>query len=92
MYLSQIELTALSVTYAASGTCGYLAGSRVRRPVRALTLVPLIIATAVAGYVGISTRLISVFGFNIYLNWALQAFGLGMLVNLLIRRDALRSQ
>jgi hypothetical protein len=88
MLRSPIEWSALIVSYLVFGTLGYLMGRRFRRPVHILVLVLIIIATLLAGYVGISTMLISGYGFTIYLNWALQALGLGIILNLLIQRKA----
>ncbi len=40
-----------------------------------------------AGYIGVSTRLFSIFGFNYSLNNLLQALGIGVLTGLLIKNE-----
>jgi hypothetical protein len=85
--MEKIQLLALLTSLLVFGSAGYLVARRLKRPVRAWTMVIIIVATAVAGYTGISVMLISGFGFTIYLNWALSDFGLGMILNLLIRRN-----
>jgi len=84
--MKMIDVLALITSLLVFGTAGYLSAGRLRRPVRTWTVVIIIAATAVAGYTGVSTLLISVLGFTIYLNSALSSFGLGMILNLLIRR------
>jgi hypothetical protein len=86
MKLSQINISALIFAYLVFGTVGFAAFWRVKQPARAYALVLLIIAASLAGWVGISVRVVSIFGFTMYLNWALQAFLLGVLLSLLIRR------
>jgi len=86
MRLSQIEISALIFTYLVFGTAGFAACRRVKQPVGVLALVLVIVGALLAGWVGISVRVVSIFGFSIYLNWALQAFLLGVLLSLLIRR------
>ncbi len=45
----------------------------------------LIAGVVVAGYIGIHTRLISVFGFRVYLNWVLQSLCIGMALGVCLR-------
>lgn len=80
------QLLAFLTTLLVFGSAGYLAARRLRRPVRAWTVVIVIVATAVGGYTGVSVMLVSGGGFTIYLNSALSSFGLGMIFNLLVRR------
>ncbi len=81
-----MQLFSLFATLLIFGAIGYWVAGKLKRPVPISTVIIIIVATALAVYVGISVRLISIFGFTIYLNWALSAFGLGMIANLLIRR------
>ena len=85
--MKMIQFIALLTALLIFGTAGYWVAKRIKRPVRTWTLVIVIVATASAAYVGISVALVSIFGFTIYLNWVLSAFGLGMIFNLLIRGD-----
>lgn len=86
MKFSQIDFPALIFTYLVFGTVGFFACRRIKQPAGAHTVVLVIIAAFFARWVGISIRLVSVFGFSIYLNWVLQALLLGVLLSLLIRR------
>ena len=83
--MTMIQFLSFLTTLLFFGTAGYLTAKRFKRPVRVWIVVIVIIATALAVYVGVSVMLVSIFGFTIYLNWALSAFGLGMVFNLLIR-------
>jgi hypothetical protein len=40
-----------------------------------------------AGYIGVSTQLFSVFGFNYFLNNLLQSLGIGLLTGLLTKKE-----
>ncbi len=82
-----IHFVSMITTFILFGAAGYLAANRFKRPIWPWITVIVIIVTALAGYVGISVMLVSIFGFTIYLNWALLAFGLGMIVNLTIVRN-----
>ena len=84
--MEQIQLLSLFATLLVCGAPGYWMAGKLKRPVSNATVIIVIVATALAVYVGISVMLISIFGFTIYLNWALSAFGLGMVANLLIRK------
>ncbi len=83
-----IQFLALFTTLMIFGAPGYWLAGKMKRPVPISTVIIVIAATALAVYVGISVMLISIFGFTIYLNWALSAFGLGMTANLLIRKGS----
>jgi hypothetical protein len=86
MKLSQIDISALIFAYLLFGAVGFAAFWRVKQPAAAHTFVLVIIAAFLAGWAGISVRLVPVLGFTIYLNWALQALLLGALLSLLTRR------
>ena len=81
-----IQLVSFLTTLLVFGTIGYLVARKLKRPVQSWILVVIIVATVLVRYVGINTALASIFGFAIYLNRALQALGLGMMVNLLVRK------
>ncbi len=84
--MERIQLVSLLATLLIFGVPGYGVAGRWKRPVPTTTLILVVVATALSVYVGISVMLISAFGFTIYLNWALSAFGLGMVANLLFRK------
>jgi len=81
-----MRLLSLLATLLILGVPGYWVAGKLKRSVPISTVIMVIVATALAVYVGISAMLISIFGLTIYLNWALSAFGVGMIANLLIRR------
>jgi hypothetical protein len=76
------EIISFVFTFIVLGGVGYLSARRFKQPVAVYNWVLLILATILAGFVGIGGHLISVFGFTIYLNWCLQAFGLGLIIGL----------
>jgi hypothetical protein len=78
-------MTAGIVTLLVFAACGVVIARRFKQPVALLTWVALVVGIVVASYVGTHTRLLSVFGFDVYLNRALQSLGIGIVVGLLIR-------
>jgi hypothetical protein len=70
------------------GALGLRLAGRFKRPVRLRTYVLLAVAAVVGSFVGIQARIVSVFGVQLLLNWAIASCCLGMLVGLLARRRA----
>lgn len=89
---SWTEIIALVVTYAVFGALGFPLAGRFRRPVTVPTWIFVVWGTLFAGsvYIGKSARLISIFGFNVYFNAALQALSLGVLLGLVVREIKMR--
>jgi hypothetical protein len=84
--METIQIVSLLFTLLLFGTTGYHIAGKLRWPARMWTVAIIVISTLVAVYVGVSLRLISIYGFTIYLNWALTSFGLGAIFNILLRR------
>ncbi len=82
----RLEWLAIMLTFLIFGSLGYGLGRRFRRPVSIAALVAVTLLTIAGSYIMISTRLVSAFGFTIYMNQALVALGSGILLNLLVRR------
>jgi hypothetical protein len=79
-----IGVGSIALAYFVLGAVGYLLAKKFKQPVTTATWVLIIIATILAPFVGISIRLISIFGFTIYLNRCLHAFGIGLIIGLVI--------
>jgi hypothetical protein len=84
--METIQILSLLATLLLFGTIGYHVAKKLRWPVRMWTVVIIVISTLMTVYVGVSLRLISIYGFTIYLNWALTSLGLGAIFNILFRR------
>ena len=68
---------------------GYFAGKAIPKPKNASSWVVYvvgIILLVLAGYVGVSTRVLSVPGFDVMLNWLLQGLLLGILIRFVMER------
>jgi len=65
---------------------GWLAFLKSAAPRKGWVWLVLLLATLLAGYVGVNSRLVSFSGFEIYLNDCLQGLGFGVLAGLLIRK------
>ncbi len=86
------DFIAAVATYLIVGFAGYKQTRWFRRPPSTISRLSLVVGTVVSGFLFRSTRLISIFGFNIYLNWILQAFPLGLLTGLVLRELKRRRQ
>ncbi len=72
------------------GALGSLLANLRSRPTGVLPFVLLAVATVIGHSVGTGTRLLSIFGFDVALSWALAAGCLGAIVGLLRRNRQLR--
>jgi hypothetical protein len=79
------------LTLAVFGIAGFLLARLFRLPVPFRTRLLLAVAAIVGCFVGVETRLVSIFGVAILLNWAIASSCLGMLVGLLVRGLAANS-
>lgn len=83
MQITYLDIAEWIVTYLILGAIGYSVSKKFKRPVTLSTFVLMIIATVAAGNIGIGAgRLIDISGFKMYINWSLQAFGLGMIAGI----------
>ena len=69
---------------------GWLIASRRSRPAGPLTYVALLLVAIGGYYVGVSTRLVDVNGFQVFLNWAIVSCCVGACVGSLVRSRNLR--
>lgn len=92
MQVSFLDILALVSAYAVFGFLGFRVSKRFKRPVSLATWITLIVVTfAVACYLlGPNSFLVSVFGFNIYINSSLQAIGVGIIIGLATREIRLK--
>lgn len=67
------------------GAIGWLAFRRSPSPRKGWTWLAMLLITLLVDYIGTSTRLFSLLGFDIYLNDALQGLCFGILAGLLVR-------
>jgi len=80
-----LDIASLAFTWSVFGGLGYFFAKRFKQPVSIVIWVLIILATAFAVLLGTSAKLISVFGFEVFLNWSLRAFGIGLIIGLLVR-------
>jgi uncharacterized membrane protein YjjB (DUF3815 family) len=66
------------VTFCVFGVLGLLLARRFPLPVKNVTWLALAAAMVAGCFVGVGTALLSVFGFTIFLNWAIASFFFGM--------------
>lgn len=92
MNLTSKDIITAVATYLIVGFVGLKQARRFKRPPSAIWWILLVAGTVVLGYLFQSTRLISVFGFDIYFNWILQAFPLGLLTGLVVQELKRRHQ
>ena len=85
MDITYIDLAAFLVTYLFFGYTGYQFSPKLKQPGTIKIWLIYIIITILAGGVGSGTRLISIFEFAIYLNWILQGFFIGILIEFVVR-------
>ncbi len=78
------------ITFLIFGGLGAVLSARLALPVRLMTWILLVIGILVGAYVGVGTRLVSVFGVAIHVNWAIQSFLIGMALALIARTVARR--
>jgi hypothetical protein len=92
MDLSPLQIFSLVFTYLVFGFLGYRLSRKFKRPVTLLTWIELIIATVLAMYVMPNAILIRMFDFEILINHALQAIGVGIIIGLATREIRLKVQ
>lgn len=92
MDLSSLQIFSLIFTYLVFGFLGYRLSSRFKTPVTLLTWIELIVATVLAMYVMPNAILIRVFEFEILINKALQAIGVGIIIGLATRKIRVKDQ
>ncbi len=80
-----IEIVAFAVTYILLGAIGYLLSRRSKQPLTVPIFIVFFIMTILSQTILPSTRLIGVFGFNIYFGSSLQALLAGILLGRTIR-------
>jgi hypothetical protein len=85
MGLPLVEIAACIFTYLVLGSAGYVLARKIKTPSSPWVWVLLIAGTLLAGYVGVGARVISIFQFAMYLNWCLQAFGIGVIIGFIVR-------
>jgi len=85
MDLTPLHISALIITYLLFGFLGFRLSIKFKRPVTLLTWIGLIIATILAMSVMPGAILIGVFEFQILVNNALQATGVGIIIGLATR-------
>lgn len=73
-------------TYALSGLLGFRFGRKLRVEPSPRLIISLALLVVVSQWVLVGTRVIDIFGFQMYANWILQGFSLSMLIGLLTRK------
>lgn len=82
-----IETLSNAITWVVFAVVGYHLSARIPPPRRPRAWVAWVVGLVLAGYIGISTKLISVFGFAAYLNTVLQGLVGGLFIGFLIRKE-----
>ena len=85
MQTSFLQLAAFAFTCLVFGGLGYLASKRLKQPIAIFTWVLIVAATLVLGsFFAATAKLVSIFGFDVYVNWSVRVFGVGLIIGLLI--------
>jgi hypothetical protein len=92
MDLSPLQVFSLVFTYLVFGFVGFRLSRRFKTPVTFVTWIELVIATILAMYVMPNAMLIRIFDFEILINHALQAIGVGIIIGLATREIRLRAE
>jgi len=83
MQITYLDIAEWIVTYLILGGIGYSVSKKFKQPVSLVSFVLIILATIVAGSIGIGAgRLTDISGFRMYINWSIQAFGLGIIIGM----------
>ena len=86
MQTSLLELVSLAFTWLVFGGLGYLYSKRFKQPIAIYSWALIVVVTFVLGSFFSSTaKLMSIFGFDIFVNWSIRAFGIGLIIGLLIQ-------
>jgi len=85
MQTSILETFSFVFTWLLFGGLGYFSSKRFKQPIAIFTWVLIVAATFLASFFSVTAKLISIFGFQVYVNWALRAFGVGLIIGLLIQ-------
>ena len=86
MRITNLELLGFVVTCIVLGTAGYYCRKWFSHPVRIITWILLLLGTFLAQYFAPSARILDIFGFRVFANSSVMAFGCGLLIGL-IRRE-----
>jgi hypothetical protein len=86
-----MELLSHIVTFAVCAAAGYLVGSRASAPSGRSEWIAWLVFLFVARTIGVHTALISIFGFAIYINTALQGLIFGIIAQFLTRVQPIAS-
>lgn len=85
MQFSFFQVLAIIFTYLLFGFFGYRVSARIKRPVALAIWIVLVIATLASPFVMPGAILLGIDDFRIYINFSLQAIGLGMIIGLATR-------
>jgi hypothetical protein len=81
-----MELFNLLFTYIVFGIIGFIIAQKLKQPTSFLHWTLAILLFLISNFVGIDTRVISIFQFTIYLNNSLVGLGIGILSRFIYRR------
>jgi len=90
MHFTFVTILSLAFTYLVFGYLGYKASHQFKRPVTPLIWIVLVLASFACSFFSPGAMLIGGGGFNIYINEALQAIGIGILIGLIARELRLK--
>lgn len=85
MQFSFLQIPAIIFTYLIFGFLGFRISARIKRPVSMLVWIVLVIATLAAPFIMPGATLVGAGNVGIYINFSLQAIGLGMIIGLSTR-------
>jgi len=81
-----MELFNLLFTYIVFGIIGFIIAQKLKQPTSFLHWTLAILLFLISNFVGIDTRVISIFQFTIYLNNSLVGLGIGIITRLIYRQ------
>lgn len=84
-----ITFISLILTYVVFILLGYNLSKRIIKRVSTIKLILIVFATLLAGYINFA--MIDIFKFIVKFNWCMQAFGIGIIIGLLIKMLKLKS-
>lgn len=83
MHSRELELLGIFSSFIIFGSLGYYSRRLFSQPVSIITWILLIIGTFFVQYFAPSARILDAFGFRIYANLSIFAFGSGLLIGLI---------
>ena len=86
-----MELFNLLFTYTVFGIMGFFIAKKFRQPNNFVHWIVIILLILIFSFVGIQTRVISIFSFVIYLNSCIAGLGLGIITRFIYRQINRRS-